>query len=783
HRDIKPENIMFRKDGRVQVMDFGLAKLRGASRLTKEGSTVGTAGYMSPEQVQGQETDHRSDIFSLGVLLYEMLTGQVPFKGMHETAISYEIVNVDSPPMSSIKPEMPPELDAIVLECLEKDANDRSQSAKQVAVDLKRYRRESSRQRVSRVTAARPVLNPSGFELPGTSESVGKKLAGRFVQLPWIAAALFFIGMIAFATMYFIRPSVNKTTVRSSLLPPENSAYSSYLGGGHFALSPDGLKLAFVATDSSGSSSLWVRPLNSLEAIMLPGTEGAHFPFWSPDNRFIAFFSSGKSKKILATGGPPSSICDVIDPRGGTWNQDGIIVLSISWNSGLYQVSAAGGSPSPVTKLDSTRREQTHRWPWFLPDGNHFLYFSRIGVGGAETENDGVFVASLDGRVNKRLFSASSNVVYASGHILFVRQSTLMAQPFDPGSLELIGEAVPVARRVGYDFDYNRGQFTVSGNGAFAYRGATATSGTELFLFDRTGRQLKKVGEPALYFGGQLSRDERKLVISVWDAQIRNRDVWVYDLIRNVRTRFTFGPGVEDDAVWSADGSRIIYSSDKKRDGDIYQKAVSGAGAEELLVESPQLKRPRDVSQDGRFLLYYSEHPETRSDVWVLPLSGEKQPIPLLQSEYDEYDPQFSPDGKWISYVSNESGGREVYVKPFTASGADVPREGKWQVSDGGILDAPITTPRWRADGRELYYVSADHKVMSVEIRTSGTTFEVGAVKELFQVKSKIPTYIVAASADGQRFLLSCLQDQSFTPLTLVLNWDDELGKIDIDHK
>ena len=778
HRDIKPENIMLQKDGGLRIMDFGLAKLKSASRLTKVGSTVGTTGYMSPEQVQGQESDHRSDIFSLGVILYEMFAGQSPFKGAHETAINYEIVNVDPDPISSVKPEFPPELDAVVLECMEKDANERAQSAKQVSIDLKRFKRESSRSRISRITPAHPFSKGVATEPAEISSSGERKLSGKLLQFPWIAAILFFVGTVTFAALYFLQPSQKRATVRSSLLAPENSVYSSYQGGGHYALSPEGSKLAFVAMDSSRRDYLWVRPLNSLTALVLPGTEGAIYPFWSPDSRFIGFFSSGKMKKIEATGGPPLTICDVTDPRGGTWGQDGIIIFAPNWIGGLQLVSAAGGVPTIATKLDSSRRDQTHRWPWFLPDGKHFLYFSRAGSGGAERGDDAIYVASLDGKFNSRLFTASSNVAYASGHILFVRQSVVMAQPFDHNSLNLTGEAFPIAEHVGYDIDFNRGHFTVSENEIFAYGSGASTSGVELQWFDRAGKQLKMVGKPALFGGGQLSRDEKKLAISVWDAQSRTRDIWIYDLVRDVRTRSTFDPGVEDYAVWSADGNRIIYGSDKKKHTDIYQKAVSGAGGEELLFESTLEKYPTDVSSDGRFLLYYAAgDPKTRTDVWILPLVGERKPFPFLQTEFEEYDAQFSPDGKWISYISNESGRYEMYVKPFAGSGADAAREGKWQLSSNGVSNAVIAAARWRGDGREIYYLSEDRRIMVAEVKATGSSLEVGVVKQLFDVKSRSVVYMPAASVDGRRFLLGLPLSHSATPLTLVQNWAEELKK------
>ncbi len=786
HRDIKPENIMIRKDGIAQIMDFGLAKLRASgskiTRLTKEGSTVGTAGYMSPEQVQGQDADHRSDIFSLGVLLYELLTGQLPFKGVHETALAYEIVNVDAPPMSSLKSEIDPNLDAIVLECLEKDPRERTQSTAQISLDLKRYRRESSKLKMSRITAARPVFQPSESY---STEAIPRVQSSKGLsKLPWIAAVLFFVGMATFAAMYFVRPTINTTLVRSSLLPPEESSYSGFKGGGQLALSPDGLKLAFVAKDSSGKNRLWVRSLNSLLALPLPGTEGASFPFWSPDNRFIGFFAAAKLKKIEATGGPPLTICDAPDGRGATWNRNGVIVCAPTWNAGLFQVPATGGVPAAITKLDTNRREQTHRWPYFLPDGKHVLYFSRSSGGGTESEADAIYVSSLDGKVNNRLFSASSNVAYASGYILFIRQSVVMAQSFDISSLAVMGEASPIAEQVSYSIGYNRGSFTVSDNGVFVYQTGATITGTLLEWFDLTGKKLNTIGERAVFGGGQLSRDENKLAISLFDPQTRNRDIWIYDLKRDVRTRFTFDQGVEDYPVWSPDGSRIIFCSDKRGHLDIYQKAVNGEGGDELLFESTFDKFPTDWSSDGRWLLYYTVgHPKTQSDVWVLPLVGDRKSIPAVQTEFEELDGQFSPDGKWISYISNESGRYEVYVRPFSESGGSPLlqsgiRAGKWQVSTTGVISsANIVPARWRRDGKALYYFSEDQKIMMAEVNTLNSSFEVGAVTPLFETQSKGVEWVTAIRSDGQRFLTVSSLDQTSSPLTLVLNWDEELKK------
>ena len=784
HRDIKPENIMIRKDGIAQVMDFGLAKLRGnVTRLTKEGSTVGTAGYMSPEQVQGQDADHRSDIFSFGVLLYELLTGQLPFRGVHETALAYEIVNVDPAPMSSIKPEIDPTLDAIVLECLEKDPRERTQSIAQVALDLKRCKRESSRQRVSRVTAARPIAKPpAGY----SQDTAVVKPAGGSPRLPWIVAALFLIGMVTFGVLYFKRPSTEVQTIRSYILPPERLTFatqSSGAGGSHLALSPDGSMLAFVAADSSGKTHLMVRALNVLNAKELPATEGASYPFWSPDNRYIGFFQSGKMKRIEASGGPSVTICSASDGRGGSWSQDGVIIFSPSAGDPIYQVPAAGGAATAVTKLDSSHRETTHRWSHFLPDGKHFLYFSRSSFGGVEREEDALVVASLNGKVNKRLMPTKGNVVYASGCLIYLREKTLLAQPFDASKLETSGDAIPIAEPVDYDLGFNRAVFSVSQNGILIYKSSTLQSGFQLEWFDRTGKSLGKIAEPAEYASVALSPDEKKIAFDFYDYQSRNMDIWLYDIARTLKTRFTFDPSADGYPVWSPDGSRIIFNSDRRGHLDLYQKTTSGAGVEEILLESLEEKFPLDWSPDGKFLAYDVYDLKGVGDLWILPLDpkvagGDRKPFAFLQSEFEEYYCQFSPDMRWISYESNESGNWELYVRPFIGEDEQpaINQTRKWQVSTNGASFSNIN--KWNQNGKELFYQSNDNKLMAAEVKTSGSTFEVGAVQPLFEVKAKGTVVFYDVTADGQKFLMGVrITGESVPMLTLVTNWDAELKK------
>jgi serine/threonine protein kinase len=784
HRDIKPENIMIRKDGIVQIMDFGLAKLRGASRLTKEGSTVGTVGYMSPEQVQGLDVDHRTDIFSLGVVMYEMLCGQLPFKGVHETAIIYEIVNVDAPPLSSARQDIDPELDRIVLECLDKDRDERCQSAKELSKDLKRFKRESGRQRVSRISTVRDIPRPSGVSSgiqsqpsgavaipesgiapPPQETPVARGILGH-IKLPWAVAGIsLLIALGAIGFLLLRGAPANPAVSRTVILPPSRVNYNTDVGG-HIALSPDGRTLAFVGVDSTGRSLLWVRPLSSLTALPLPGTEGVEYPFWSPDSRSIGFFASGKLKKIDASGGPALTICDAGQGRGGTWNAAGIILFAPSNADGLYKVSAAGGAPVLVTHTDSTIHEVNHRWPFFLPDGNHFLYADMTSPSGA-TENDQIFVGSLDGSINKPILHAGSNMVYTCGYLLFVRQENLMAQRFDLSSLSLTGDAVPIAQQVQFANIRSKGIYSASANGILVYQSSGGEQASRFVWVDRNGKGSEPFGDRPIENSAVLSPDGQKIAFDSYDTQSRNLDVWLYDVGKGVSTRLTFDPMGDRNPVWSPDGGSIIFSSNRKGHFDIYEKKADGTGAEQPLFVSNIEKAATDWSRDGRYLcLSVNGKPGTKWDLWILPMTGDKKPYPFLETEFSEWLGSFSPDSRWIAYQSDESGRYEIYVRPFQGS------EGKWQVSTAGGF-----YPLWRHDGRELYYVSADRKLMAVDISQSGSTFQAGTPHVLFDTDVKGQGDVQAVTPNGQRFLLSVTPGASSVPITVVMNWDSELGK------
>lgn len=784
HRDIKPENIMIRKDGIAQIMDFGLAKLRASGskidRLTKEGSTVGTAGYMSPEQVQGQDTDHRSDIFSYGVLLYELLTGQLPFKGVYEAALAYEIVNVDPPPMSSMKPDIDPNLDSIVLECLEKDPRERTQSIAQVSVDLKRHRRESSRQRVSRVTASRPVLQQSEASRQqtggqfGSSEGSARPLRAQLWK--WGTILFFLTTMISILYFYVVRTTSSRQTIRAFLPLPEKSSLINQLGGGHIAVSPDGQKLAFVVVDSSGKSNLWVQSLNALSAQMLPGTENAQFPFWSPDGKMIGFFADGKLKKIDVAGGSPFTICDAADPRSGSWSQAGIIVFGRLSEGAMFQVSAAGGTPSPVTRLDSTRNERTHRWPWFLPDGKHFLFFNRTTTAGSGSGADSICVGSIESREVKHLIHGTSDAAYAQGYLLFMRESALVAQPFDLKKLELKGEPVPIAEQIQYDDRFSKATFSVSQNGLLVYQSTGARWKRELALFDTSGSAVISYGQPEIYSSAVISRDGKRIAMDMVDLQSRNVDLWLYEIARGIQTRFTFDPAAEVLPLWSPDGDRIIFSSNRKLHYDLYVKATTGSAPEELLSDfGARDKFANDWSSDGRYVIVTATgDPKTKSDLWILPMTGDRKPIPFLQTEFNEGGGMFSPDTHWIAYVSDESRKNEIYVRPFFEPGSQhvSALSGKWQISINGGSRA-----FWRTDGKAIFYVSGN-KIMMAEVRANGSTFEVLKVTQHMNLQAKREISLFDMSSDGKRILgwITPTQDKS-VPLTLVVNWDEELKK------
>ncbi len=585
------------------------------------------------------------------------------------------------------------------------------------------------------------------------------------VSLALAAALMAFISM---AILHFSQPVPDQSTYRYTIQPPEKVNFNP-TAGGHIALSPDGRLLAFVTLDSLGKTLLWVRPLHALSAQPLEGTEDASFPFWSADSRFIGFFAGGKLKKVDAAGGLPQTLCDAPLGRGGSWSSNGTIIFCPSNTyTSLFRVSDRGGATARITKLDSSLRQISHRWPHFLPDGEHFIYLGFSNTGDRAT--DAIFLGSLDSTFSPRVLANSgASAAYANGHLLFAREQTLMAQPFDAKKLQTTGDMFPVVERLYFFNLTGNASFTVSQNGILAYQTGVAETTPNLHWYDRMGKQTMAIDQANIYTDLRLSPDGKRIAFSLYDGKTRSGQIWIYDKGRSLFTRLTFGLGSHRLPAWSPDGRSIVFSSDRNGKFGLYLRASSGAGSEEVLLKSNLSIHASDWSRDGQYLAYYANDAKTSGDLWILPMNStnERKPFPFLQTEFNETRPNFSPDGRWVSYQSNESGTNEIYVRPFPGPAS------KWQVSTNGG-----SRPRWRQDGKGLFYLGNDNKIYAAEIKLNSTTAEVGSVVPLFQTNAFVGGFRDGydVSADGQRFLVSELEQQT-APVTVVLKWPGEIKK------
>jgi Tol biopolymer transport system component len=756
HRDLKPSNIKVSVDGSVKVLDFGLAKALQDEPITADprdsptlsmaatmpGVILGTAAYMSPEQAKGKPVDRRADIWAFGVVLFEMLTGKPLYSGETVAETLASIIKED-PPLNRLPSGTPSCIQNLLRRCLEKDPRQRLRDIGEARIAI---------EHASDVSAS-----------PVTAQGKSRE------RLAWSVAAVFLIaGLTLGAFVYFGHAPEETRTMRFFVSPPDTGRLAmtaptpSGAVVGPLAVSPDGNRIAIVATRADGKSQLWVRSLDTLTAQSLAGTDGAFQPFWSPDGRFLGFFADGKLKKIEVSGGPSITLCDAPDPRSGTWNRDGVIVFGPTPASALQRVSAAGGLPTAASTLG--QGESVHMRPFFLPDGQHFLYRASTGPGAGP-----IYVGSLKSAERKFLFNAdSSNVVYSQGYLLFLRETTLIAQSFDARRLVLTGDAFPIAENIVNTATVNPfGVFSVSENGVLAYQTGSTAAGSQLVWFDHNGKQIGVLGDPAAYGDVVLSPDSKRASVNIPEAG-KARDIWLYDVARGLRTRFTFDPANELTSTWSPDGSRVVFNSNRKGHYDLYQKASSGVGSEEVLLEDNLEKYPLSWSPDGRFILYRSFGVTTGYDLFVLPLTGDHKPFAFLNTKFNEQDGQFSPDGRWVAYVSDESGRNEVYVAPFPGAG------GKWQISTTGG-----TYPRWRRDGTEIVYLSPDSMLMSAPVNGKGSSFEVGSVTPLFETHLVAGSrYAYDVSADGQRFLINTFPEQTTSgPITVILNWAAGLKK------
>jgi Tol biopolymer transport system component len=766
HRDLKPDNVFITTDDRVKILDFGLAKLikPGGNNTvqtdvltlkvqTDVGTVMGTAGYMSPEQVRGQPVDQRSDIFSFGAVLYEALSGRRAFHGDSAVESLNAILKEEPPDLNETNTKINPQLEKIVRRCLEKKPERRFHSAHDLSFALEALSNssESSLKTEPLVTSEATLSGSRGLGFLRNS------------WLAWIVAGVLSLLTLGMAWVYFTRqPNVDTRAIKLLILPP---AKTYLMAGQPPLISPDGKVLAFVAMDVSGQGLLYVRPLDSLEARPLEGSDGASLPFWSPDSRSLGFFARGKLKRVEVSGGQPTTLANAPNARGGAWNRDGVIIYCPIPPSALLRISASGGESTPINSNNMAAGGTTRWLPSFLPDGRHYLYVARMA--GSKRE---VRVGILDSDESKSLVSAYSNAVYAPpGYLLYRRESVLVAHQFDAEKLELKGDPIPIAEDVGFDATSYQGYFSASDDGVVVHHSGSAGL-TQLTWSDRTGKQLGIIGEPADQGDLELSPDDSRLAFRRVDFHTGSISLWLIDLARAMPSRFTFEKTTDFSPIWSPDGSRIVFSSLRDGPPNLYQKVSSSAGNDEPLVKSLVAKISFDWSRDGHYIIYGVVDPKTSWDLWTLPLDDTSKTVPFLQTNYDERGAKFSPNGRWVAYESNESGTNEVCVRPFPVS------PGKWQVSTAGGEQ-----PRWRRDGKELFYVSADHKLMSVEVNTDGSTFEHRAPTALFGTRVggiDTPGDYYAVTADGQRFILNNLiAEAAYTPITVVLNWTGDLKR------
>ncbi len=760
HRDLKPGNIMLTKSG-TKLLDFGLAKLRQEAApanvslsdlptandpLTAEGAIVGTLQYMAPEQLEGKEADARTDIFAFGVVVYEMATGKRAFEGKSQASLIAAILEKEPPAMSSLQPMTPPALDRVVKRCLAKDADDRWQAARDLEVELKWIAESSSH---------------AGTFVP-TAALKGIRTLGRQAFVLAVGALLLVAAIASLVTRNLRSSPSPQPVTRTVINLPLGQQLAGLDNGPAISFSPDGSHLVYVARQAA-VQQLYLRAMDSVDAKSIPGTERATAPFFSPDGEWIGFFADGKIKKISVRGGAAVILSDAGYSGGASWSSRGMIAFSPTLNvTPLLQVPDAGGAPQPLSRLD--KGDVSHRWPEFLPGGKAVLFAA--GPTAVTFTNAQVAVLPLGAGQRQNLIQGAAQPRYAaSGHLVYAQGGSLVAVPFDPQRLELTGAAVPVVEGVMQSPVTGAAQYSMSTTGSLAYvSGGIQATQLSLVWVNRNGAEQPLAAPRHAYFQPRLSPDGRRVAVGITESESQ---IWLYDLSRDTLTRFTFEGNYNPVAVWTPDGKRIAFESNKEGPPNIFWQLADGSGGSERLTASEYIRVPMSWSPDEKLLAFMEVNPTTKIDTWVLRM-GDRNAQPFLRTPFNEGAPQFSPDGRWLAYMSDESGPYEIYVQPYPGPG------GKWQIStEGG------TEPKWNPNGRELFYRSGD-KMMAVDIATQ-PGFSAGKPRMLFEGRyqlSPVQSDDYDVSRDGQRFLMLKPIDQGEgapTQINVVLNWFEEL--------